>query len=66
MVNPETGLIDITFATSTEQVRAGIVKIGTAVEKAAPREQAVSDAYADLNMRRGWRRYFEVEVETRA
>lgn len=60
------GLIDVTFARTTDEVRAGIVKIGSAVEKAVPREKAVTDAYADLNMRRGWRRYFEVEVETRS
>ena len=60
------GLIAVTFARTTDEVRAGIVKIGSAVDKAVPREKAVTDAYADLNMRRGWRRYFEVEVETRS
>jgi ppGpp synthetase/RelA/SpoT-type nucleotidyltranferase len=59
------GLIDITFAGTTEQVRAGIVKVGAATAAAKDPERAVSDAYADLNMRRGWRRYFEVEAETR-
>jgi ppGpp synthetase/RelA/SpoT-type nucleotidyltranferase len=60
------GLIEITFASTTDQVRAGIVKVGTAAASAAPGEKAVSDAYADLNMRRGWRRYFELEAETQS
>lgn len=58
------GLKEITFAEIQEQVLAGIEKCLLARSKADTREKRVSDAYADLNLRLGWRRYFELEGRT--
>ena len=51
------GLLRITFAQSQDEVRAGIEDC----VRSPPEERTVSDAYADLNLRLGWRRYFELE-----
>ncbi|MEH3157968.1 MAG: hypothetical protein PGN08_03025 [Sphingomonas taxi] len=59
------GLADITFATTCEQVRRGIAECDRAAALASDDEKRVSDAYADLNTRRGWRRFFELEVTSR-
>ena len=55
------GLLRITFAQSQDEVRAGIEDCVRARTLSPPEERTVSDAYADLNLRLGWRRYFELE-----
>jgi len=57
------GMIHITFASTTEEVRKGIRKCIEAEKLSTEDEQGLSEAYANLNMRLGWRRYFELEVE---
>jgi ppGpp synthetase/RelA/SpoT-type nucleotidyltranferase len=59
------GLSRITFATTTDEVRGGIKQCEGATELAVDDEREVSAAYADLNTRRGWRRFFEMEVASR-
>ncbi len=56
------GLIQITFGDTKEEVRAGIGLCTDALAVAAEREKQVSDAYCELNMRLGWRRYFALEA----
>jgi ppGpp synthetase/RelA/SpoT-type nucleotidyltranferase len=55
------GLMKITFATNQDDARAGIEQCVKARGMSPLEEKAVSDAYADLNLRLGWRRYFELE-----
>ncbi|MDB5575485.1 MAG: hypothetical protein JWR80_661 [Bradyrhizobium sp.] len=55
------GLLKITFAQTQEEARSGIEDCVKARTLSPPQEQTVSDAYADLNLRLGWRRYFELE-----
>ncbi len=59
------GLARITFATTTDEVREGIRQCEGATEFAVESEKEVSTAYADLNTRRGWRRFFEMEVASK-
>ena len=59
------GLIDVTFAKDTQRVMQGISRIAAAVDRGVPKEKILTEAYAHLNMRRAWRRFFEVEVEER-
>jgi hypothetical protein len=56
------GLAKITFAETKDQVRRGIEDCVTARSLAPDTEKEVARAYADLNMRLGWRRYFELEA----
>ena len=55
------GLLKITFAETQDEVRAGIEDCVKARTLSPPEEQALTDVYADLNLRLGWRRYFELE-----
>ena len=55
------GLLKITFARTQDEARAGIEHCVKARGLSTPEEQTVSNAYADLNLRLGWRRYFELE-----
>lgn len=56
------GLMKITFAGSTDEVREGIEDCVTARTIASSEERYYADAYADLNLRLGWRRYFALEA----
>jgi hypothetical protein len=56
------GLMKITFAENTDQAREGIEACVTARALAPPEERYFADAYADLNLRLGWRRYFALEA----
>ena len=56
------GLMKITFAENTDQARDGIESCVAARALAAPEERYFADAYADLNLRLGWRRYFALEA----
>jgi hypothetical protein len=55
------GLLKITFADRQDPVREGIEDCVKARTMSLDHEQVLSDAYADLNLRLGWRRYFELE-----
>jgi ppGpp synthetase/RelA/SpoT-type nucleotidyltranferase len=55
------GLVKITFGETKEEVKTGIEECIAASQNAADEEKSVSAAYVDLNMRLGWRRYFELE-----
>jgi ppGpp synthetase/RelA/SpoT-type nucleotidyltranferase len=55
------GLAKIAFAETQDEVRLGIEDCAQARALSLPQEQTVTDAYADLNLRLGWRRYFELE-----
>jgi ppGpp synthetase/RelA/SpoT-type nucleotidyltranferase len=55
------GLVKITFGETKDEVKAGIEECISASQAAADEEKSVSAAYVDLNMRLGWRRYFELE-----
>lgn len=55
------GLLKITFAGDKRQAREGIEEVLNARAKAPDDEKDVSNAYADLNVRLGWRRYFHLE-----
>ncbi|MFK0209476.1 hypothetical protein [Agrobacterium sp. NPDC090283] len=56
------GLVKITFGENKDEVRAGIEECISASQDATEDEKSVSAAYVDLNMRLGWRRYFELEA----
>lgn len=56
------GLLKIAFADTKEQARSGIEDCVAARSARSPASDAVIGAYADLNMRLGWRRYFELEL----
>ena len=60
------GMVAITFADTMEEVRDGIRQCMSAVPLSPQDEQDISEAYADLNVRLGWRRYFELEVRRSA
>jgi len=55
------GLAMITFATTSREARDGIEKCLRAAQISED-DAAITDAYADLHMRLGWRRYFELEL----
>lgn len=55
------GLAMITFATTSKVAREGIEKCLRAAQISKD-DAAITDAYADLHMRLGWRRYFELEL----
>lgn len=55
------GLAMITFAKTSKDARDGIEKCLRAVQ-ASEQDLEITDAYADLHMRLGWRRYFELEL----
>jgi len=58
------GLFEITFATTSRDARKGLeLCIGST--GLARDDKAVTDAYLDLNMRLGWRRYFDLELRER-
>lgn len=59
------GLVKITFAQTKEEVRAGIEDCVRASGYAPAPERDVSQAYMDLNLRLGWRRYFDLELRSR-
>jgi len=59
------GLAKITFASTKEQARQGIEDCVRAVSLAPSEEAEVTAAYMELNVRLGWRRYFELENITR-
>ncbi len=59
------GMLKITFAATKEEARLGIEDC-VATRPLATKEHALTDAYADLNLRLGWRRYFELEIRERA
>jgi len=56
------GLVAITFADTMDEVREGIRLCMNAAQHSPADEQDLSEAYADLNVRLGWRRYFELEI----
>jgi len=60
------GLKKITFAGSTDEVREGIEDCVSARSNAPPEEREIADAYVDLNLRLGWRRYFVIEARDAA
>lgn len=55
------GLFKIAFAEDIVEVREGIELCVTARGLATASEQDVTDAYADLHLRLGWRRFFHFE-----
>jgi len=59
------GMMMITFGTNATEVREGI-EICVKARTLATEDIKVSDAYADLHMRLGWRRYFELEIVEQA
>lgn len=56
------GFAKITFARTREEVRAGIEDCVASASAAPLREKEVASAYMELNLRLGWRRYFEIEI----
>lgn len=58
------GMRKITFAATKEEARLGIEDC-VGARALGPVDASVSDAYADLHMRLGWRRYFELEIRER-
>ena len=56
------GLLKIAFGDTLTEVRTGIEECVAARTLSDPEDQVVTDAYADLNLRLGWRRYFELEI----
>lgn len=60
------GALAIAFATTTEEVSAGIRLCAEAPQGAAASEKEIAQAYSELNCRLGWRRYFEIEAQDSA
>jgi hypothetical protein len=56
------GLSKITFAMTKDDVRLGIEECTAARSNSPPDEKGISEAYVELNLRLGWRRYFELEA----
>ncbi|EAV42598.1 hypothetical protein SIAM614_26588 [Stappia aggregata IAM 12614] len=56
------GLMKITFAKTMDEVRQGIEDCIQAKDLSTPDEKQLSHAYMDLNLKLGWRRYFELET----
>jgi ppGpp synthetase/RelA/SpoT-type nucleotidyltranferase len=56
------GLLKIAFADNKDDARSGIEDCVAARSTASAAVRTLIDSYADLNMRLGWRRYFELEL----
>lgn len=56
------GLLEIVFAQDLEQVRKGIAICHEAAKLPSTDTDVVIESFEDLNVRLGWRRYFELEV----
>jgi hypothetical protein len=55
------GLFKIAFANSTNEIREGIELCVGARSLTPKEEEDLSDAYADLHLRLGWRRFFDFD-----
>ncbi|TFF19830.1 hypothetical protein E3C22_19345 [Jiella endophytica] len=56
------GLMRIAFGETQREVREGIRYCMEATQFATGSEKSITEAYSDLNLRLGWRRYFELEA----
>lgn len=59
------GMMIITFAKTAKETWEGIEKCIGAI-KDVEQDVSIAEAYAALNVRLGWRRYFELEVQEQA
>lgn len=58
------GLFEITFGETSKDARRGL-ELCIRSTALAEDDKVVTDAYLDLNMRLGWRRYFDLELRER-